>query len=86
MKLVKKLPLLLLIAAPCFLPIHGRAGDGNDQGQNQDQDQECNPTKPSGTTNSVPLDEGVIFLTVAGLALGARLIYNAKAYNHLKGL
>jgi len=80
--MVKKLSMLLLVAAPFFLPVHSRAGDGNDQGQNQDQNQggkKNNPTSPTTTNNSVPLNEGVIFLTLAGLALGARLIYNARA-------
>jgi len=88
MKMVKKLPLLLLFAAPFFLPVQSRAGDGKDKGQNQDQNQNQNqdqenengdnPSCATGTGNSVPLNGGVVFLTLAGLGLGARLIYKAR--------
>jgi hypothetical protein len=81
MKMVKKLPLLLLVAAPYFVPVQSRAGvigdllnsllGGNDKSQN------CDTQPPPG--NSVPLDGGVVFLMVAGLGLGAKLIYDAKA-------
>ena len=34
-----------------------------------------NPNKP---TNSVPLDKGTVFLVVAGLGLGAKMIYDRR--------
>ena len=79
MKMVKKLPLLLLVAAPYFVPVQSRAGVIGDLLNNlfgTDNTQNCQ-TPPPG--NSVPLDGGVVFLMVAGLALGAKLIYDARA-------
>jgi len=82
MKMVKKLPLLLLVAAPYFVPVQSRAGVigdllnnllGGSTTQNPPS-QDC----PPGTGNSVPLDGGVVFLMVAGLGLGAKLIYDAR--------
>jgi len=77
--MVKKLPLLLLVAAPYFVPVQSRAGVIGDLLNNlfgTDNTQNCQ-TQPPG--NSVPLDGGVVFLMVAGLALGAKLIYDARA-------
>lgn len=80
--MVKKLPLLLLVAAPYFVPVQSRAGVIGDLlntllgGNNTSQDPPCPPDQ--GTGNSVPLDGGVVFLMVAGLGLGAKLIYDAK--------
>jgi len=34
-----------------------------------------NPNKP---TNSVPLDKGTVFLVVAGLGLGAKVLYDRR--------
>jgi hypothetical protein len=109
MKMLKKLPLLLLVAAPLVLPVPTRAGDDNDQGQNQGQNKDKNhdqdkdhdkdkdkdknhdqdksqdqtwgqnpqndPTRPG---TSVPLNKGLVFLSLAGLGLGAWVIYGAK--------
>ena len=80
MKMVKKLPLLLLVAAPYFMPVQSRAGVVGDLLNNLlgggDTSQNCDTQPPPG--NSVPLDGGVVFLMVAGLGLGAKLIYDAK--------
>jgi len=81
MKMVKKLPLLLLMAAPYFMPVQSRAGVVGDLlgdlfGGNNTQNPPCQNPPPPG--NSVPLDGGVVFLIVAGLGLGAKLIYNAR--------
>ena len=83
--MVKKLPLLLLVAAPYFVPVQSRAGVIGDLlntllgggNNNTSQDPPCPPDQ--GTGNSVPLDGGVVFLMVAGLGLGAKLIYDARA-------
>jgi len=78
MKMVKKLSLLLLVAAPCFVPVQSRAGVIGDLLNGLlggGTDTNCPPQ----TGNSVPLDGGVVFLMVAGLVLGAKLIYDARA-------
>ena len=77
MKMVKKLPLLLLVAAPYFMPMQSHAGVIGDLLGLLGGDNTQNPNCPPG--NSVPLDGGVVFLIVAGLALGAKLIYDARA-------
>lgn len=83
--MVKKLPLLLLVAAPCFIPMQSHAGVIGDLlnllGGGNTQDPNCS----TGTGNSVPLDGGVVFLVVAGLALGARLIYVARIQKKVIG-
>ena len=79
MKLAKKLPLLLLVAAPCFMPVQSRA----DKDKDKDKDKPKNSVPWTG--NSVPLDGGVVFLTVAGLALGAKLLYDARAKKNVAG-
>lgn len=71
MKLAKTLPLLLLVAAPYFMPVQSRA-------DKKDKDKPKN-TPTATTNNSVPLDGGVVFLMVAGLGLGARLLYDTRA-------
>ena len=77
MKMAKKLLLLLLMAAPYFVAIQGRAGD-------KDKDKpKHSPTAPTG--NGVPLDGGVVFLMVAGLGLGAKLLYDARAKKKAAG-
>jgi hypothetical protein len=83
MKMVKKLPLLLLMAAPYFVPVQSRAGVIGDLLKallgNSNKSQKDPPKQTPGTTNSVPLDGGVVFLMLAGVGLGAKLIYDAKA-------
>jgi hypothetical protein len=85
MKMVKKLPLLLLVAAPYFVPVQSRAGVIGDLLNNllggNDTSQNCDTQPPPG--NSVPLDGGVVFLMVAGLGLGAKLIYDARTQKKL---
>jgi len=80
MKLVKKLPLLLLMAAPYFMPINSWADNNKNKDKDKNKDKQKDyPISTAATSNSVPLDEGVVFLVVAGLALGARLLYDARA-------
>jgi len=78
MKLAKKLPLLLLVAAPFFMPVQSRA-------DKKDKDKDKSKDTPTATTNSVPLDGGMVFLTVAGLSLGAKLLYDARAKKKVAG-
>jgi hypothetical protein len=107
MKMVRKLPLLLLMAAPLLMPVTTRAGGigdllkallgNNDNGNNKDkgkhngqnkneQDNGSNSVSSSTpTTNSVPLDGGVVFLVLAGAGLGAKLIYDARAKEDVAG-
>ena len=93
--MVKKLPLLLLVAAPYFVPVQSRAGvigdllkdlfgnngnNGKDKKDKKDKDKDNVPSQPTASTsNSVPLNGGVVFLMLAGIGLGAKLIYDAKA-------
>ena len=84
MKMVKKLPLLLLVAAPYFVPVQSRAGVIGDLlntlfGNDKKTQQNPPTTQTPGTGNSVPLDGGVVILMLAGLGLGAKLIYDARA-------
>ncbi|HVU58047.1 MAG TPA: hypothetical protein VHD83_23460 [Puia sp.] len=87
MKMVKKLPLLLLVAVPYFVPVQTRAGVIGDListllGNKKDKDKDTSTSTPT-TGNSVPLDGGVVFLVMAGLGLGAKLIYDAKAQKNV---
>jgi hypothetical protein len=92
MKMVKKLPLLLLVAAPYFMPVQTRAGvigdlistllGNKDKDKDKDKDKGASTSTPT-TGNSVPLDRGVVFLVMAGLGLGAKLIYDAKAQKNV---
>jgi len=76
-----------LVAAPYFVPVQSRAGvigdllNGLLGGGSNTQDPPCPPDQ--GTGNSVPLDGGVVFLMVAGLGLGAKLIYDARTQKKL---
>ncbi|HEY4208412.1 MAG TPA: hypothetical protein VGM31_16415 [Puia sp.] len=102
MKVVRKLPLLLLMAAPLLVPVKTHAGiigdllkaltgntdNGNnkDKGKHNGQDNGSkNVSTPAASTNSVPLDGGVVFLVLAGVGLGAKLIYDARAKKDLAG-
>jgi len=76
MKMVKNLPFLLLVAACYFVPVQSHAGDKNKP--------KSPPTAPT-TSNSVPLDGGVVFLMAAGLGLGAKLLYDARAKKKAAG-
>jgi hypothetical protein len=101
MKMVKKLPLLLLMAAPYFIPVQSKANwldnllkdifgsgkqknghinNGNHYAYGQ---QGAQGTQAQG--NSVPLDGGTVFLMMAGLGLGAKLLYDAKAKKKVAG-
>jgi hypothetical protein len=81
MKMAKKLLLLLLMAAPYFVAVQSRAGD-KDKDKDKDKPKHS-PTAPTG--NGVPLDGGVVFLMVAGLGLGAKLLYDARAKKKAAG-
>lgn len=49
----------------------------NNQGQNNNN--QGNNNKPStSSTNSVPLNEGEILLIIAGLGLGAKMLYDRR--------
>lgn len=96
MKMVRKLPLLLLVAAPFFAPVQTRAGVigdllnsllGNNKDKTKDKDKTSKKDKPApaSSTNSVPLDGGVVFLVLAGVGLGAKLIYDARAKQDVAG-
>ncbi|HVV04842.1 MAG TPA: hypothetical protein VHC96_11505 [Puia sp.] len=99
MKLVKKLPLLLLVTALYFVPVQSRAGVigdllhalfGNNNNKNKDKDngkdkQKDIPAPAAATGNSVPLDEAVVFLMVAGLGLGAKMLYDVRAKKKVAG-
>ena len=91
--MVKKFLVCMLMAAPfLFIPKQSKAGVigdiihwifGNDNGQGNNNNNQGNDTKkdPPSATTSVPLDGGMIILMVAGLGLGAKLIYDAKRSN-----
>jgi hypothetical protein len=103
MKMVKKLPFLLLMVAPYFIPVQSKAnwldnllrdifGRGKSKnerpmfpprGATPGSQQAQNPGQPG--TNSVPLDGGTVFLMMAGLGLGAKLLYDAKAKKKVAG-
>jgi hypothetical protein len=102
MKMVKKLPVLLLMAAPCFIPVQSKAnwldnllkdifGSGKHKNEHINngnhyaygQQGARGATDPRG--NSVPLDGGTVFLMMAGLGLGAKLLYDAKAKKKVAG-
>jgi hypothetical protein len=104
MKMVKKLPLLLLMAAPYFIPVQSKAnwlgdllrdffGNGHHKqhfnngnhyayGQQGPQGQQGQGQQGG---NAVPLDGGTVFLMLAGLGLGAKLLYDAKAKKEVAG-
>jgi len=91
--MVKKFLVCLLMASPfLFIPKQSKAGVigdvihwifGNDNGQGNNNDNHGNDKKkdPPTASTSVPLDGGMIILMVAGLGLGAKLIYDAKRSN-----
>jgi len=98
--MVKKLPLLLLMAAPYFIPVQSKAnwlGDllrdvfgsgkhknGNHYAYGQQGAQGQQGQQGQGR-NSVPLDGGTVFLMIAGLGLGAKMLYDAKAKKEVAG-
>jgi hypothetical protein len=88
MKMVKKLPLLLIVAAPYFIPVQSKAnwfGDllrdffGRERAK-REMPHPVSSQHPVTTAagNSVPLDGGVVFLLVAGLGLGAKMLYDTR--------
>jgi hypothetical protein len=82
MKMVKKLPLLLLIAAPFFMPIQTRAnwlGDLLRDIFGKEKKETKAPTPPAASGNSVPINGGIVVLVIAGLGLGAKMLYDNKA-------
>jgi hypothetical protein len=103
MKMVKKLPFLLLMAAPYFIPVQSKAnwidnllrdlwGTGRHrQDRPMFPPRQATPGTPMTQSpgqqgaNSVPLDGGTVFLLLAGLGLGAKLIYDARAKKEVAG-
>jgi hypothetical protein len=102
MKMVKKLPLLLLMAAPYFIPVQSKAnwiddmlkdifGSGRHKNDhpNNGNHYAYGQQGPQGSQgqqgNSVPLDGGTVFLLMAGLGLGTKLLLDAKAKKELAG-
>ena len=87
----------VVIAAPLLLvPHQSKAGGLLDglgdllKGLLGDKDKDKNPnapgngwagTNPNKPTNSVPLNEGTVFLVVAGLGLGAKMLYDQRRRN-----
>jgi hypothetical protein len=83
MKTLKKLLFGALIVFPLLLPTRSKAGGlddffhwlfGNDK-KNHKREQSA-PTSAKG--NSVPINGGLVVLFAAGLALGAKVIYDKK--------
>jgi len=76
-KMFRTLVFGVVIATPLLLAPHkSQAGIIKDIlgalfGSNKDK-------KPTTTTNSVPLNEGEILLIVAGLGLGAKMLYDRR--------
>ena len=84
MKILKKFFLGAMISAPLLLaPAKSHAGPISDllnELFGNDKDKKPGPNSP-GTNpgNSVPIDGGLVILLVAGLGLGAKMIYDNKA-------
>src|SRR5438128_2721488 len=106
MKMVKKLPLLLLMTAPYFIPVQSKdnwlddllkdifgsgkhknehINNGNHYGYGQQGAPGQQGAQGQQGGNSVPLDGGTVFLVLAGLGLGAKLLYDAKAKKNVAG-
>ena len=89
MNIFKKFFLGAMIAAPLlFAPATTKAGPISDLlkellggGNNRDKEKHDPQGGPKSTTagNSVPIDGGLVFLMLAGLGLGAKMIYDNKA-------
>ncbi len=86
MKTIRKVVLGIIISVPLFLaPSQSKAGDllggllngllggGNGNNGNSSNCQPTPPPNPGG--NSAPIDGGTVFLLIAGLGLGAKLMY-----------
>jgi len=89
MKMLKKVFVFLLILSPLLaVPKQSKAnvvgdlihdlfgGDKNSQGQDND-DQGDDDKKPT-NGNSVPVNGGLVFLVIAGVGLGVKMIYDRK--------
>lgn len=100
MKMAKKLPFLLLVAALYLIPMQSRAnwlddilkdifGSGKhknehvNNGNHYAYGQQGVQGQSGG--NSVPLDGGTVFLLMAGLGLGAKLLYDARSKKKVAG-
>lgn len=78
----------VVIATPLLLvPHQSQAGIIKDIlealfGKNNNNQGNNNNNKPStsSSTNSVPLNEGEIFLLIAGLGLGAKMLYDRRKH------
>ena len=78
-KMFKTLVFGVIIATPLLLAPHkSQAGIIKDVldalfGKDKDKDKD---KKSSSSTNSVPLNEGEILLIIAGMGLGAKMLYD----------
>ena len=83
MKTIRKVVLGIIIAVPLFLaPSQSKAGDligdllnGLLGGGNNNNGNNSNCQTPPPCDNSAPIDGGTVFLLIAGLGLGAKLMY-----------
>ncbi len=87
MKLAKKFFMGALIAAPLLFVAHtSKAGIFSDflhWLDGRDRDKKDHPSTTKGTGNSVPVNGGLVFLVVAGLGLGAKMIFDHNKGNRL---
>ena len=76
----------MLIAAFYCMPVQSRADNNKNKDKDKNKDKQKDYPAPAvATNNSVPLDEGVVFLVVAGLCLGGKLLYDARAKKKVAG-
>jgi hypothetical protein len=93
MKTVRKLFFCALVAAPMLIPMQSKAGGlddllnwlfgGGDRGQKH-QPPPPPPAPGCGPGTSVPINGGLVILMVAGLGLGAKMLYDAQKGNELE--
>ena|SRR6186713_1507192 len=87
-KMIRTMVFGVVIAAPLLLvPHQSKAGGLVDLLKELLGSKDKNPnapgngwagTNPNKPTNSVPLDKGTVFLVVAGLGLGAKVLYDRR--------
>jgi hypothetical protein len=89
-KMLRTLVFGIVIATPLLLAPHqSKAGNligdllkdlfGNNNNQGQNNNNQGNQGNPNCATNpSVPLNEGTVFLLIAGLGLGVKMIYDRR--------
>jgi len=94
-KMIRTMVFGVVIAAPLLLVPHqskaggilGGLGDFLKELLGDSKDKNPNApgngwagTNPNKPTNSVPLDKGTVFLVVAGLGLGVKMIYDRRRH------